>query len=69
MEKQKSNCSCEKVDLESLSECTNIVPLRTISKIKMALNGNCYDQYGNFLGKAQIIEGRITIKIERSEHF
>ena len=61
MKKEKSNC--EKINLpEFKGECQKLKS--TLKKIIYFENGDCFDNQNNYLGKGELIDGILNVKIE-----
>ena len=61
LKKEKTYCLCAVIGSSPDLKCSDIQIPNRITKVKMDLEGNCYDELDNYLGKG-ILEGG-TLKI------
>ena len=61
LKKEKAYCQCAVIGSLPDLKCSDIQIPNRITKVKMDLEGNCYDELDNYLGKGILIDGMLKI--------
>lgn len=61
LKKEKAYCQCAVIGSLPDLKCSDIQIPNRITKVKMDLEGNCYDELDNYLGKGISEDGMLKI--------
>lgn len=61
LKKEKAYCQCGVIGSLPDLKCSDIQIPNRITKVKMDLEGNCYDELDNYLGKGILEDGMLKI--------
>lgn len=64
LKKEKAYCQCAVIGSLPDLKCSDVQIPNRITKVKMDLEGNCYDELGNYLGKGILEDGMLRITQE-----
>ena len=64
LKKEKTYCQCAVIGSLPDLKCSDIQIPNRITKVKMDLEGNCYDELDNYLGKGILEDGMLKITQE-----